>query len=79
MSRDNRRFDRSGTFHCGACGRLTRNTGDNGGVELCPEDYELAGLENEVSDGHATEEQNAPRMAELKALIIAKGGKDYWS
>jgi hypothetical protein len=38
------------TYNCGCCKRLTRNTGDEGGVDLCAECYELAGTENEISD-----------------------------
>lgn len=40
----------SGAFACRNCQRTTRSTGDNGGVQLCPECYELAGLENQYSD-----------------------------
>lgn len=38
------------TYNCRVCKRLTRNTGDEGQVELCAECYELAGIKNEISD-----------------------------
>ena len=43
----------SGCFKCRMCKRNTRDTGDNGSVELCPQCYELAGYENTVLDGEA--------------------------
>ena len=39
-----------GAFACRNCQRKTRDTGDNGQVQMCPECYELAGLENALSD-----------------------------
>jgi hypothetical protein len=38
------------TFICDICGKRTRNTGDNGGVELCPECYDNELIENIRSD-----------------------------
>lgn len=40
----------SGCFKCSDCGKMTRDTGDNGSVNLCPDCYELAGWENTHSD-----------------------------
>lgn len=45
------KFERgSATYKCNACGRLTRNTGDEGSARLCFECFELAGIDNEISD-----------------------------
>jgi len=38
------------TYRCRVCKRLTRNTGDEGGVTLCLHCWELAGIENTISD-----------------------------
>lgn len=40
----------SATYPCGCCGRTTRNTGDEGSVRLCRDCFDLAGLENTISD-----------------------------
>lgn len=54
------RFDDSGCFTCRSCGKRTRNTGDNGGVQLCPGCLERAGWENTHSDeGHSKESPNS--------------------
>lgn len=48
-----RSFMGRSTYNCNICGKLTRNTGDEGGVDLCRKCYDEAGLENEHSDhGH---------------------------
>lgn len=55
----------SGCYVCRVCKRQTRDTGDNGGVELCPPCYELAGIENTLMDApeswpeNPSEEQKA--------------------
>lgn len=55
----------SGCYACRVCKRQTRDTGDNGGVELCPPCYELAGIENTLMDApeswpeNPSEEQKA--------------------
>lgn len=70
-----RNFQRGqSTFDCGVCKRLTRNTGDNGGVDLCPQCYELAGMENSISDGYVTLESQRPKARKLIDAIRAKGG-----
>lgn len=38
------------TYTCGCCGKLTRNTGDEGQAGLCLDCYTLAGIENVQSD-----------------------------
>lgn len=75
----NSRFQRgSGVFACGCCARRTRDTGgDNTGVELCAECYELAGIENQISDYGDSEGKLAVWEAEAAALrikIVALGG-----
>ena len=45
------RFSRgSGRFKCAACEKLTRNTGDNGSVEMCPVCTAKAECGNGLSD-----------------------------
>lgn len=70
------RFNRGQTtYHCDVCGRLTRFTGvQSVGSKLCPHCYDLAGIENEISDGHATLAERRGVIDELVAAISAKGG-----
>jgi len=55
MPRPGNRFQiGSGCFTCQACKRRTRDTGgDNQDVGLCAECYDLAGIENTISDKEA--------------------------
>lgn len=53
------------TFHCRACNKLTRDTGDNGSVELCDYCYEEGSLENSLQDGHISQ---AEFDAEIRSL-----------
>ena len=66
----------SGCYVCNSCRRKTRDdgNGDSVGCGLCTECYELAGLENTISDEGATDELLA-QVTELKLKIRAKGGK----
>jgi len=59
MKRDNRRFVRgSGTYKCGDCGKMTRETGEGESqCNMCRRCYMIAGLENSLSDGAITQEQ----------------------
>lgn len=65
----------SGCYKCQCCKRQTRSTGrgDNENNRLCAECYDMAGIENEISDMGSTPERVAEIEA-LKALIISKGG-----
>ena len=48
------RFERgSSTYRCESCGKLTRNTGDEGdfGRRSCRKCWDEAGFENEHQDG----------------------------
>lgn len=67
----------SGCFTCAVCKRQTRDTGDNGDLGLCPEDYEIAGMENYISDNEPNDTTSlyAVKILELQAVIRAKGGK----
>ena len=63
------------TYRCDTCGRLTRYTGaQSGGSKLCPQCWDLAGIENEISDGHSTFEEKRAEIDALLAEIRAKGG-----
>jgi phage FluMu protein Com len=63
------------TYPCDCCGRLTRNTGVQGlGSKTCPQCFELAGIENEISDGYQTLEEATPQIKEYLDEIRAKGG-----
>lgn len=70
----NSHFQHGGAFKCIACGRKTRHTGvQSVGSELCPEDYELAGIYNVHQDGGDL----APYADEIRRLCAAiedKGG-----
>lgn len=67
----------SGCFTCYVCKRLTRDTGDNGGLGLCPEDFEIAGMENYITDNEPNDTTSfyAVEILRLQAVIRAKGGK----
>ncbi len=58
---------KGGTFTCTSCGRLTRETGDNASVQMCPECYDEAILINRVGDGVISEAEFNKGMAEVKA------------
>jgi hypothetical protein len=63
------------TYTCDCCARLTRHTGAQAlGSKLCPDCWDLAGLENEISDGVATSADHADRIRALTASLAAKGG-----
>lgn len=63
------------TFTCDCCGRTTRHTGvQSAGSKLCPQCFELAGIDNEISDGYTTVEEQRAEIDRLKAEIRAKGG-----
>lgn len=72
----NKHFRRGqSTFTCNICGRLSRDTGDNGQHELCPDCYELAGLDNmHNDDGEAPTPQQMAQYDATLAYIVSKGG-----
>jgi hypothetical protein len=77
--RKTNRFERgTGAYKCRCCGRGTRSTGrgDNENVMTCAECYDLAGIENAITDG-VEPEDNPGTVKEVNALwnaIKAKGG-----
>lgn len=63
-------FRGSSTLACRVCTRTTRDTGHG---DICEQCFELAGMENEISDGHATEKEHRDRARELVGQLEAKG------
>ena len=62
-------------YTCDCCGRRTRHTGAQSlGSTLCPQCYDLAGIENEISDGYTTLADAREQIDALLAEIRAKGG-----
>lgn len=57
VSKFQRNWQRQSTFTCGICGKLTRDTGDNGSVGLCPRCFEESEQENALDDGRITWEE----------------------
>lgn len=76
-TRQANRFGRgSGVYVCESCTRKTRQTGgDNDSLRLCEECYEIAGLENAISDHGDPQGLHALDIARLKVRCIEKGGK----
>jgi hypothetical protein len=74
------RFERTGkgtVFACETCGRNTRMAGQ-GNDTLCPECWELAGIDNHVND-NGSEALTAGVVAERDALLrkaVARGGNE---
>ena len=65
----------SAVFKCNVCGRGTRDTGaQSAGNKICPQCYELAGIENEISDGWATLAERRAAIDTFLAHIVSKGG-----
>lgn len=63
------------TYACETCGRRTRHTGVQSlGSRLCPQCFELAGIENELADGYAALDDRRAQIDTLVAEIRAKGG-----
>lgn len=60
----------SSTLKCRVCERATRDTGNG---DICEQCFELAGMENEISDGHATEKEHRDRARFLVGQLEAKG------
>jgi hypothetical protein len=76
MARTSNRFTKgSAAFTCRACGRLTRDTGrgDNEGVSMCSDCFDLGGEENHLSDNGSFYD-SASNVLALIASVAAKGG-----
>jgi hypothetical protein len=66
-----------GVFNCSICERRTRLVDQGGDSELCPECWELAGLDNMVNDDGPAAGTLAKVAAERDSLLAAavkKGG-----
>lgn len=65
----------SGAYTCRCCGRKTRDDGNGDSVNVlsCTQCYELAGIENQISDEGATPELLA-ECAALRVEIVKHGG-----
>lgn len=62
-------------YVCETCSRKTRHNGSQSmGSKLCAQCFELAGLSNEISDGHQTKAELHPQIDRLLAEIRSKGG-----
>lgn len=72
-------WTRQPVFACRICGRKTRDTGENGSVELCPQCNEACQCENSLSDDghHMTEQERnklTARINTYKQAAVNKGG-----
>jgi hypothetical protein len=71
----NNRFGMGGCFACEVCGRKTRDTGEQAfGSKLCPQCWEVAGIENEWQDSLIDEHEAKERIIALRNVCVAKGG-----
>lgn len=65
----------TGCFSCESCGRRTRDTGVQSiGSKICPDCYEVAGIDNAVTDGDMTNEEGLKAARRYIDRITAKGG-----
>lgn len=74
MARRFARFERQfgggpTVVRCRCCTRPTRDTGNG---DICGECWELAGIENEISDGNATPSERADEVRRLIARLMRK-------
>ena len=67
MRRSNSNFGRRGVFNCAVCERSTRETVQSES-RLCPECWELAGLDNVVND-NGLKYLDANMIAQRDALL----------
>ena len=75
MQKHNRFARGSGCYRCQNCKRQTRDTGgDNGNLQLCPECYEIAGIQNDIWDKRDPDGSLQLEMERLKAIVRTKGG-----
>ena len=80
MRTANRFAKGTGLYTCRCCKRRTRDTGrgDNEGVGLCAECYDLAGEENHLSDNGTFYDSPANVLALINAVAIKGGNASYW-
>lgn len=68
-------------YTCRCCKRQTRptGTGDNDGVRLCVECYDLAGEENHLSDNGCFYDSTENVLALIKAVEDKGGDASCWA
>lgn len=72
-----KRFERgSAVYKCVSCKRATRNTGDEGQLELCYECFELAGLDNQINDSGEVPSKETKQYINELADRLRKHGVD---
>lgn len=71
----------TGCFSCRCCGRKARETARNSGCgDICGPCFDLAGIENEISDGYRTALDAKDEIANLIEEIESAGGSlDNWA
>lgn len=71
----------SGVYTCRVCGHRTRATGrgDNENVELCADCFDLAGLENQVSDGEPLSAAQQVEVNHVAPIINRRAGREVWN
>lgn len=83
ISKFQRNFNRKSTYNCRICNRLTRDVGDNGGVELCEQCNTLAMIENAWSDGHKINQKDVDEaqrcVRDLQAKKAKQSAIDDWT
>lgn len=82
MARTSNRFTKgTGVYECRCCHRATRDTGrgDNEGVRLCAECYDLSGEENHLSDNGEFYDKPANVLALIQAVADKGGDSNVWS
>jgi hypothetical protein len=80
MRKFNRFQPHTSVFTCRCCGRKSRETARNSGAgDICGQCYDLAGIENEISDGHCTAaERKGEVLALTRELSAAGGSLEEW-
>ena len=76
MRSRNSNFSWGGCYPCSLCGRKTRHTGEQSiGSELCPQCYELCGMDNYCNDnGESPEAAGYVKSRDRMIGEIAKRG-----
>lgn len=69
------------TYTCRCCKRATRptGTGDNDGVQLCVECYDLAGEENSLSDTGDFYDTPAQVLNNISSVVAKGGDASCWA
>jgi len=80
MAKHNRFARGTGVYTCTVCGGRTRETDpDAANHRQCAECWTLAGIENDISDGHHMLAEVQDETDSLRARIVARGGTDWWA